>query len=145
MDFINIDKTYKKIIKFFLLKIWKIADTRIWHPTDDKLKSGANLILYPSFIHHSKSVIQIFYLCLQFLSEPLLKMEFILKMVYSLISSSHITLKNHSIRKSTICICENNKGADQLRGNRENDLRLCFRYTDSTIPLLLNFKLLACF
>ena len=32
-------------------------------------------------------------------------------------------------------ICEN-KGADQLRGNREADQRLCFRYTDSTIPLL---------
>ena len=28
------------------------------------------------------------------------------------------------------------KGADQLRGNREADQRLCFRYTDSTIPLL---------
>ena len=26
--------------------------------------------------------------------------------------------------------------ADQLRGNREADQRLCFRYTDSTIPLL---------
>ena len=29
-----------------------------------------------------------------------------------------------------------NKGADQLRGNREADQRLCFRYTDSIIPLL---------
>ena len=34
-------------------------------------------------------------------------------------------------------ICEN-KDADQLRGNREADQRLCFRYTDSTIPLLSN-------
>ena len=49
------------------------------------------------------------------------------------------------MRKPTICICEN-KGADQLRGNREADQRLCFRYTDSTIPLLnLKFQLLACF
>ena len=31
--------------------------------------------------------------------------------------------------------CEN-KDADQLRGNREADQRLCFRYIDSTIPLL---------
>ena len=38
-------------------------------------------------------------------------------------------------RKPTFCICEN-KDADQLRGNREADQRLCFRYTDSTIPLL---------
>ena len=37
--------------------------------------------------------------------------------------------------KPTICIGEN-KCADQLRGNREADQRLCFRYTDSTIPLL---------
>ena len=39
------------------------------------------------------------------------------------------------MRKPTFCICEN-KDADQLRGNREADQRLCFRYTDSTIPLL---------
>ena len=48
--------------------------------------------------------------------------------------------------KPTICICET-KGADQLRGNREADQRLCFRYSDSTVPLLLkrNFKILALF
>ena len=39
------------------------------------------------------------------------------------------------MRKPTICICEN-KDADQLRGNREADQRLCFRFIDSTIPLL---------
>ena len=39
------------------------------------------------------------------------------------------------MRKPDFCICEN-KDADQLRGNREADQRLCFRYTDSTIPLL---------
>ena len=39
------------------------------------------------------------------------------------------------MRKPTFCICEN-KDADQLRGNRERDQRLCFRYIDSTIPLL---------
>ena len=37
--------------------------------------------------------------------------------------------------KQTICIGEN-KGADQLRSNCEADQRLCFRYTDITIPLL---------
>ena len=37
--------------------------------------------------------------------------------------------------KLAFCICEN-KDADQLRGNREADQRLCFRHTDSTIPLL---------
>ena len=39
------------------------------------------------------------------------------------------------MRKPDFCICEN-KDADQLRGNREADQRLCFRFTDSTIPLL---------
>ena len=43
------------------------------------------------------------------------------------------------MRKPTICICENND-ADQLRGNREADQRLCFRYMDSTIPLLSRLK-----
>ena len=44
------------------------------------------------------------------------------------------------VRKPTICMGEN-KDADQLRGNREADQRLCFRYTDSTIPLLLKSKI----
>ena len=44
------------------------------------------------------------------------------------------------IRKSGFCICEN-KDADQLRGNREADQRLCFRYIDSTIPLLAKSKI----
>ena len=50
---------------------------------------------------------------------------------------------NHMSRlmgKQTICIGEN-KDADQLRGNREADQRLCFRYSDSTIPPLLNSKI----
>ena len=39
------------------------------------------------------------------------------------------------MKKTDFCICEN-KDEDQLRGNREADQHLCFRYTDSTIPLL---------
>ena len=42
--------------------------------------------------------------------------------------------------KPTICIGEN-KDADQLCGNREADQRLCFRYSDSTIPLLLKSEI----
>ena len=38
------------------------------------------------------------------------------------------------MRKQAFSICEN-KDADQLSSNREADQRLCFRYTDSTIPL----------
>ena len=44
------------------------------------------------------------------------------------------------VRKPAFRICEN-KDADQLRGNREADQRLCFRYTDSTIPLLPTSKI----
>ena len=38
------------------------------------------------------------------------------------------------VRKPAYCILEN-KDADPLRGNSEADQRLCFCYTDSTIPL----------
>ena len=44
------------------------------------------------------------------------------------------------VRKPDFCLCEK-KGADQLRGNREADQRLCFRYTDSIFPLLLIFEI----
>ena len=44
------------------------------------------------------------------------------------------------MRKPAFCICEN-KDADQLCGNSEADQRLCFRYTDSTIPLLFKSEI----
>ena len=47
---------------------------------------------------------------------------------------------SHRMGKPTICIGEN-KDADQLRGNREADQRLCFRYKDSTTPLLLKSEI----
>ena len=43
------------------------------------------------------------------------------------------------MRKPTFCICEN-KGTDQLRGNCEADQCLCFRYSDSKSPPLLETK-----
>ena len=42
--------------------------------------------------------------------------------------------------KPVFCICEN-KDADQLRCNHEADQRLCFRYIDSTIPLLPKYEI----
>ena len=47
---------------------------------------------------------------------------------------------SRAVRKPAFCICEN-KDADQLRVNREADQRLCFRYTDSTIHLLLKSEI----
>ena len=39
------------------------------------------------------------------------------------------------MRNPDFCICEN-KDADQLHGSHEADQRLCFQYTDTTIPFL---------
>ena len=44
------------------------------------------------------------------------------------------------VRKPAFCICEN-KDADQLCGNLEADQRRCFRYIDSTIPILLKYEI----
>ena len=51
------------------------------------------------------------------------------------------------MRKPTFCICFN-KGADQLPIYCEADQHLCFRYMDSSFPLLSkskNFQALAIF
>ena len=49
------------------------------------------------------------------------------------------------MRKPDFCLCVN-KGAEQLRSSCESEQRLCFRFSDSTIPFLPKsefFKLLA--
>ena len=60
----------------------------------------------------------------------------------SKLHSLNVSANNMSLvmRKPAFCICEN-KDADQLRGNREADQRLCFRYSDSMIPLLSESKI----
>ena len=47
------------------------------------------------------------------------------------------------MRKPAFRICEN-KGADQLRSNCAADQRLCFRYTDSTVPLFVKSGFSGC-
>ena len=44
------------------------------------------------------------------------------------------------MRKPYFSICKY-KYADQLRGDREADQRLCFRYTDSAIPLIPKYEI----
>ena len=44
------------------------------------------------------------------------------------------------MRKPAFCMCEN-KGADQLRGSRTANQRLCFCCIDSAIPLLPKFEI----
>ena len=43
------------------------------------------------------------------------------------------------MKKPAFCMCEN-KGADQLSGDRTADQCLCFPYIDSTIPLFPESK-----
>ena len=75
---------------------------------------------------------------MQYVKEKYKILDFALgEMLVCLKELSNLSL---CMRKPTICIGEN-KAADQLRGNREADQRLCFRYTDSTIPLLLKSKI----
>ena len=51
-----------------------------------------------------------------------------------------LTIMSLDVIIPAFCVCENND-ADQLRGDREADQRLCFRYTDRTIPLLPIYKI----
>ena len=50
------------------------------------------------------------------------------------------THEPHHEKTNVLHIYEN-KDADQLHGNREADQRLCFRYIDSTIPLLSKYEI----
>ena len=66
-----------------------------------------------------------------------------MKQVTDLIIATLLVLQynmSHVVRKLAFCICEN-KDADQLRGNREADQRLCIRYAGSAIPLLPKSKI----
>ena len=63
-----------------------------------------------------------------------------IKSIYILILLPFAKHMSRLMGKPTICIGES-KDADQLRGNREADQRLCFRYSDSIIPLLLKSEI----
>ena len=70
---------------------------------------------------------------------PLLKYEGTLVELETYNCAAQIYM-SRVVRKPDFSMCEN-KDSDQLRGNREADdreadKRLCFRYIDSTIPLL---------
>ena len=48
------------------------------------------------------------------------------------------------VRKLAFCICKN-KDADQLRGKREADQRLCFRYIPGVPEYMIHFEILIIF
>ena len=59
------------------------------------------------------------------------------------ITDSEVLHTNHMsgvMRKPSFCICKI-KGADQRRRNHESDQGLCFRYIDSTMPILSKSKI----
>ena len=58
-------------------------------------------------------------------------------LLFTAISAPHTrSVTSHVMRKPYFCLCVN-KGADHLCSNCTADQRLCFRYSDSTISLLL--------
>ena len=75
-------------------------------------------------------------------SKSLLSLYFRVKEIMSSLNQQirNTDYMSRIVRKPDFCLGEN-KGADQLRGNREADQRLCFRYTNSTIPLLLKSEI----
>ena len=74
------------------------------------------------------------YLKFDYLYGIVILLSFVFEYMYSYFNLSCY------IRKSVICICKN-KGADQLCSNCTADQHLCFRYTDSTIPLLIKAEI----
>ena len=71
------------------------------------------------------------------------KVALVLSLVFTKLSNLQTKVSiymSRIVRKRDYCLCEN-KGADQLRSNCEADQRLCFRYSDSTIPLLLKYEI----
>ena len=61
---------------------------------------------------------------------------------YSANESNNVYLFSYEPRsEKTGFLHMQNNDADQLRGNHEADQRLCFHYTDSTIPLLSKSKI----
>ena len=95
---------------------------------------------------HDKSLIQIvsIYSCQKFTS-----LYFFFKLCFEIQIHELFLLQQYSIfscylslvvRKPAFCICEN-KDADQLHSNCAADQRLCFRYIDSSLPLLSKSKI----
>ena len=56
-------------------------------------------------------------------------------------TASHILNYMSHITKKWLLAYVKNKGADQLQSNFAADQRLCFRFIDSTIPVLLKPKI----
>ena len=90
-----------------------------------------------SCLHHTLGAVVVFAV---FLSVVLTVHNEIIGVIPRILVLNRFYQMSRVVRKPDFCICEN-KDADQLRGNREADQRLCFRYTDSTIPLPPKSKL----
>ena len=88
----------------------------------------------PSLVHQADSG------CTRPSTQVILSCSFTLHILIARDSSilrwlSSIAHLSRIVRKPDFCLCKN-KGADQLRSNREADQRLCFRYTSTLINFL---------
>ena len=136
-------KYYLRIIRCTLSPNNYLANKEMLHELNDSLyKHGSDAFL-PMFRFNCK-VPEMNYF---FDFVVIIYIEQAIKMVSARVEddTQFITIRgafemSHLMGKPTICIGEN-KDADQLRGNREADQRLCFRYSDSAIPPLLNSKI----
>ena len=88
---------------------------------------------FPGF--NTKMVITILRIsiCLLYI-HPKTKFQAIFMRIYRYVPNLKTLIYEPPMGKPSVCIGEN-KDVDQLRGNHEADQRLCFRYTDRTIPL----------
>ena len=95
--------------------------------------------LWLSLPIYSGSVKRIYHLKQIFLIHPFSFECFHCSYTFLFLSLPSAYEMSRVMRKPDFCLCEN-KDADQLRGDREADQRLCFRYTDSTTLYFLNPK-----
>ena len=101
--------------------------------TDASHLNCMSFLLLNGFCNQMSSVVRkpAFSACRSAAMPHMLISAFVIRCLYNM---------SRVVRKPAFCICEN-KDADKLRGNREADQRLCFRYIDSTIPLVPKYKI----
>ena len=79
--------------------------------------------------------------CSMFISDVSIQITQMTKFCTKIISVTNIGfISSMCIHMKTGFLYMRKQDADQLRGNREADQRLCFRYMDSTIPQLPKSK-----
>ena len=120
---------HTRIFRYGIYQAWpnRAIPTRFLVTPDNIHVKGHNFGI-PSIKRHKRGI-------LYFYRRILKQKELHLFGLCQYVRNCPYTSMSLVVRNPAFCICENEE-ADQLRGNREADQRLCFRYSDSTIPLL---------